>query len=63
MSNVERLQQASVLNPGALSEDQQVFINQELTAEDVEDLIRIGPKVQDHHNTNPQRFGGFTRGV
>jgi len=63
MSNVERLHQASVLNPGALSEDQQVFINQELTAEDVEDLIRIGPKVQGDHNTNPQRFGGFTRGV
>jgi hypothetical protein len=60
MSNVERLHQARVLNPGALSEDQQDFINQELTAEEVEDLIRVGPKLQDCRKPN---FGGFTRGV
>jgi hypothetical protein len=60
MSNVERLRQASILNPGALSEDQRGFINQELTAEEVEDLIRIG---QDPQNTSRHRPGGFTRGV
>jgi hypothetical protein len=63
VSNVERLHQANILNPGALSEDQQDFINQELTADEVEDLIRGGPKSQDDSKPNQHRFGGFTRGV
>lgn len=62
MSNVERLHQAGILNPGALSEDQQDFINRELTPEEIEDLLKVGPKLQDHRG-GPQRSAGFTRGV
>jgi hypothetical protein len=63
MSNVERLHQAGILNPDALSDDQKGFINQGLTAEEVEDLIKVGQKFNDYCKSNRPSFGTFTWGV
>jgi hypothetical protein len=44
MSNVDRLAKAGVLNPDVLSPEHKDFINHELTAEEVNDLIKVGEK-------------------
>ena len=48
MSNVDRLSQAGVLDPDALSPDQKDFINRELTSEEVDALIKGGHKLADY---------------
>ncbi len=62
MSNVERLTQAGILNPDALSPEQKDFIDQELTAEEVDDLIKVGQKLSNYCRTHPYHSfgGGFT---
>ena len=45
MSNIDRLSKAGVLNPDVLSPDQQDFINTKLTAEEVDELIRVSQKL------------------
>ena len=53
MSNVDRLSQAGLLDPDALSSDHKDFINQELTSEEVESLIKGGQKLANyarHHH-------------
>jgi hypothetical protein len=56
MSNVDRLSQAGIVDRDALSADQVKFINNDLTIEEVEDLIKIGKKIAlgygKHHNTH-----------
>jgi hypothetical protein len=63
MSNVERLHQAGILNPDALSDDQKDFINQGLTTEEVEDLIKVGTKFRDYCKRANHSFGTFTWGI
>jgi hypothetical protein len=63
MSNVDRLHQAGIVNPDALTQDQKDFINKELTAEDVDDLIRVGSKFHDHCRRHQHSFGTFTWGI
>jgi hypothetical protein len=48
MSNVERLKEAGLLNPDALSSEQKHFINHKLTTEDIDDLIRVVQKLGPH---------------
>lgn len=53
MSNVDRLRQAGIIDPDALSAEHKEFINRELTEEEVESLIRGGRKLADyarHHH-------------
>jgi hypothetical protein len=60
MSNVERLHQAGILNPDALSDHQKDFINQQLSPEEVEDLVRVGGKFRDYCKKHKGSFGTFT---
>ena len=57
MSNVDRLSQAGIIDPSQLSPEQVSFVNNDLTAEEVEDLIKVGKKLagawgKGHHHTN-----------
>jgi hypothetical protein len=57
MSNVDRLVQAGVLNPDVLSSEQKEFINNELTDDEMKELIKVGQKYtkfcrdQPHYNS------------
>jgi hypothetical protein len=56
MSNVDRLSQAGIVDRDALSPEQVQFINNELTVEEVEDLVKVGQKIAlgygKHHHTH-----------
>jgi hypothetical protein len=62
MSNIERLQQAGIVNPDALSDLQKDFLNKDLTTEDVEDLLKVGQKAQDYGKRGGETLT-FTWGV
>ena len=47
-SNVDRLTQAGIIDPKALSEEQLSFIDTQLTGEEVEYLIRGGQKLVEY---------------
>ena len=63
MSNVDRLHQAGIINRDALTQDQKDFIENELTAQDVDDLIRVGSKFHEHCKRHRHSFGTFTGGI
>jgi hypothetical protein len=63
MSNIERLQQAGIVNPDALSDLQKEFLNKDLTTEDVEDLLKVGHKGQDYGKRGGENPVTFTWGV
>ena len=56
MSNVDRLSQAGIVDSASLSPAQVQFINNDLTSEEVDDLIKVGQKLATawgkHHHTH-----------
>lgn len=62
ISNVDRLHDAGILNRDLLSDHQKDFINQQLSSEEVEDLIQVGGKFRDYCKKHHGSFGTFTWG-